>query len=60
MARPVGLGEHGPVQSDRFIDPIPPKLAFVFVAYFIRAYLRGAFFGGCPPKPYTQIPPLEF
>ena len=27
MAGPGGLGEHGTVQSDRFIDPIPPKPA---------------------------------
>ena len=24
-AGPVSLGEHGPVQSDRFTDPISPK-----------------------------------
>jgi len=25
MAGPVGLGQHGPFQSNRFIDPIPSK-----------------------------------
>ena len=42
----MGPGEHGPIQLDRFTDPIfSPKLSFIFIAYFICAHLRGASFG---------------
>ena len=44
-AGPYVCQNRGPTELDRFTIPFPKNLSFVFVAYFIRAFLRGASFG---------------